>query len=111
MSTVFDRLGDELEHVGQRVRSALEVSRLHAERAGLVALKSRAAYHLGLAVHGRERGAEPAAGEYERLIARMDDLTRQIEEIDRRIAAEDGGQPEVHEQPAPPAEEAEAEVR
>ena len=108
MTTVFDRLSDELEHVGQRVRSALEISRLHAERAGLVALKGRAAYQLGLAVHARERGEEPAAGSYERLLSRMDDLTHQIAEIDRRIAEEDCREPEVHETPAPAAAEAEA---
>lgn len=109
MSNVFDRLNDELDQVGQRLRAAIEVSRLQAEKAGLVALRSRAAYQLGLVAHARERGDTVPPGEYERLVARMDDLTHQISEIERRISAEGGHEETVHEKPAPAAEPVEAE--
>jgi cell division septum initiation protein DivIVA len=110
MSDVFERLNSELEQVGQRLRSAIEISRLQAEKAGLVALRGRAAYQLGLVVHARERGDTPDAGEYERLVARMDDLTHQISELERRVSEEEGHPDTVHTKPAPPADEAEAEV-
>lgn len=107
MSNVFERIETEVEQVGERLRSALEVSRLHAEKAGLVALRGRAAYQLGMLVHARERGDEPVAGEYQRLIDRMNDLTHQISEIERRIAEEGGADSSMHTKPAPDAEEVE----
>lgn len=110
MTDVFDRINSEIEQVGSRLRSALEVSRLHAERAGLVALRGRTAYQLGLVVHARERGDAGQPGEFERLVARMDDLTHQISEIERRIGEEEGREETVHQKPAPKAEEADAEV-
>jgi hypothetical protein len=110
MADVFERIHGELEQVGARLRSALDLSRLHAERAGLVALRGRAAYQLGMVVHARERGEAGQPGEFERLIARMDDLTHQISEIERRIGEEEGRVETVHQKPAPKAEEADAEV-
>jgi len=111
MDTIFDRLNAEFEQMGERLRQAFSESRLRAEKAGLVAQRGRAAYRLGLLVHARERGTEPELGAYERLMARMDDLTAKISEIDRRIAEDEGAEAAVHETPAPAAEEADAEVR
>lgn len=110
MADVFERINSELEQVGSRLRSALEVGRLHTERAGLVALRGRTAYQLGLAAYARERGETGLPGEFERLMARMDDLTHQISEIERRIGEEEGREETVHQKPAPKAEEADAEV-
>lgn len=107
MSSVFERLNQELEQVGDRLRNALEVSRLQAEKAGLVALRSRAAYQLGMAAHARAHGDAEPAGEYDRLVARMDDLTHQISEIERRIGELGGHEETVHQKPAPQADDAE----
>jgi len=111
MSTVFDRINAELEQVGHRIRTALEESRLRAEKAGVVARRSRAAYRLGLLVHARERGTEPEPGAYEALLTRMDELTAQIADLDRKIAAEEGEVASVHDDPPPPADPADAEIR
>lgn len=110
MTTVFDRLSAELEGIGDRLRSALEESRLRAERAGLHAKKSKAAYKLGLLAYAREKGSETEAGAWEKMVARMDDLSARIAELDRKIAEEEGEESSVHEKPAPEAEVADAEI-
>ncbi len=109
MTTVFDRLSAELEEMGERLRSAIEGSRLRAEKAGLVAKKGKAAYKLGLLAYAREKGTEPEASAWNQLVARMDELTAQIADLERKIAEEEDEVSSVHEKPAPPAEEAEVE--
>lgn len=111
MSDVLERLNAELEQMGERLRSALEGSRLRAERAGVVASRSKAAYKLGLLAYDRAKGREPAADDWDAAVARMDELTSRIAELDRRIADEEGGDgPDVHDTPAPDAEVVDAEV-
>jgi hypothetical protein len=110
MSTVFDRLNAELEEMGERLRSVLEGSKLKAEKAGLVAKKGKAAYRLGLLAYAREKGSVTEPGEWEKVVARMDDLTARISELDRKIAEEEGEDVAVHEKPAPDAAEAEVNV-
>ncbi|MGH7561272.1 MAG: hypothetical protein ACRENB_09650 [Gemmatimonadales bacterium] len=110
MSGLFDRLNAELDQIGDRVRSALESSKLHLERSRLVGLRSKAAYKLGMLVYKKERGAEVNQAELDALFARMDDIAAQIAKIDRELDEVAGETVRVDEQPAPAAETAEAEV-
>lgn len=110
MSNIFDRLNAEIDQIGDRVRGAFESSKLHLERSRLIGLRSRAAYKLGMRVYQKERGAEVNKGELDALFARMDDIASQIAKIDRELDDASGETVSVDEQPAPPADTAEAEV-
>ena len=110
MSNIFDRLNAEIDQIGDRVRGAFETSKLHLDRSRLIGLRSKAAYKLGMKVYKKERGAEVNQGEIDALFAQMDDIASQIAKIDRELDDAHGDTVSVDEQPAPPAETAEAEV-
>ena len=108
MSGIFDRLNAELDQIGDRVRTALETSKLHLERSRLIGIRSRVAYKLGMLVYQRERGGEINQAEVDALFARMDDITARIAGLDREIDSVHGEKVSVDEQPAPAAEPVEA---
>ena len=110
MSTIFDRLRDELDQLGDRVKDAVDSSRLHVERSGLVARRSKVAYKLGMMVYRKERGTEINQGELDALFSQMDHFTEEIAKVDRELEGLDCGSVRVDEKPAPDAETAEAEV-
>ena len=110
MSNIFDRLNTEIDQIGDRVRGVFETSKLHLERSRLIGLRSKAAYKLGMKVYKKERGAEVNQGEIDALFAQMDDIASQIAKIDRELDEVSGETVSVAEQPAPPADPAEAEV-
>ena len=110
MTSIFDRLNAEIDQIGDKVRGAFETSKLHLERSRLIGLRSKAAYQLGMKLYKRERGAETNPAEIDALFARMDDIVAQLAKIDRELDEAHGDLVSVDEQPAPPAETAEAEV-
>ncbi|NOT08749.1 MAG: hypothetical protein HOP28_11150 [Gemmatimonadales bacterium] len=110
MSSIFDRLNSEIDQIGDRVRNAFESSKLHVERSRLIGLRSKAAYKLGMQVFKKERGGEPNQAEIDALFAQLDDITAKIAKVDRELDEVHGETVSVDEQPAPPAETAEAEV-
>lgn len=110
MASIIDRLNAELDQLGDRVRTAFESSKLHLERSRLIGLRSKAAYKLGMATYKKERGGESNQAEIDALFAQLDDLTAKIAKLDREIDAVHAESVSVEEQPAPPAEPAEAEV-
>lgn len=110
MSNIFDRLNAEIDQIGDRVRGAFESSKLHLERSRLIGLRSRAAYKLGMQVYKKERKADVNQAEIDALLAQMDDIASQIAKIDRELDDVSGETVSVDEQPAPPADTAEAEV-
>jgi hypothetical protein len=111
MDNFFDRLRTELDDLGDRVKDAVESSKLHLERSGLVGQRSKAAYKLGMLIYKKERGGEIDQAQIDALFAKMDDITAKIADLDRQIDDLDGESCRVDEKPAPPTEEApEAEV-
>lgn len=110
MSTILDRLNEELEQIGKRVQSAFESSKLHLDRSRLIGLRSKAAYKLGMLTFKKERGVEVNQGELDALFAQMDDIAAQIAKIDRELDENAGDTIRVDEHPAPEAEAADAEV-
>ncbi|MGE0441516.1 MAG: hypothetical protein AB7L66_06260 [Gemmatimonadales bacterium] len=110
MSSLFDRFKTELDQFGDRVKDAVESSKLHVERSSLVAQRSKVAYKLGMMVYRKERGTEVNQGELDALFAQMDDVSEKIAKIDRELDGLDGETVRVDEQPAPPAETGEAEI-
>jgi hypothetical protein len=111
MSSIFDRLNAELDQIGDRVRSAFESSKLHLDRSRLVGLRSRGAYKLGMLVYKKKRGGEVDQAEIDAVMAKLDDIAAKIAKIDRELDEVSGETVSVDEQPAPPAEPAEAEVK
>jgi hypothetical protein len=106
MDDFFDRLRTELDQLGDRVKDAVESSKLHLERSGLVGKRSKAAYKLGMLIYKKERGGEIDQAQIDALFVKMDDITAKIAELDRQIDDLDGESCRVDEKPAPPTEEA-----
>jgi hypothetical protein len=111
MASIFDRLNAELDQIGDRVRGAFESSKLHLERSRLVGLRTKAAYKLGMLVYKKERGTEVNEAEIAAVLAQLDDITAQIAKLDRELDEVHCETVHVDEQPAPPAETAEAEIK
>lgn len=111
MSGIFDRLNAELDQIGDRVRTAFETSKLHLERSRLIGIRSKVAYKLGMLVYRRERGGDVNQAEIDALFAKMDDIAEKIARLDREIDAVPAEKATVSDQPAPPSEPAEAEVK
>ena len=111
MAGILDRLNEEIDQLGDRVRSAFETSKLHLERSRLIGVRSKVAYKLGMLTYKRERGGEVNPTEIEALFSRMDDIAEKIAKLDREIDAVHGETVTVAEHPAPTAEPAEAEVK
>jgi len=110
MSSIFDRFRTELDQIGDRVKEAVESSKLHLERSGLVGQRSKVAYKLGMMVYKKERGNEVNQGEIDALLAQMDDVAAKIAAIDRQLDDLGGADVTVREKPAPDAKAADAEV-
>lgn len=112
MSTIFDRFRDEIDQLGDRVRDAVESSRLHLDRSRYVGLRSKAAYKLGLLVYQQNRGTQVEQAKIDELFKELDDVTAKIAEIDRKIddLCDEEAEVKVGEQPAPPATPGDAEV-
>lgn len=107
MESVFDRVRQELDQIGDRVASAIETGRLQVEKVRLTSVRKDVAAELGLLVHGRERDTPADDARYDALLERLDDLQAQITRVERELAAERGEGVTVSEEPPPPAEPAE----
>ena len=111
MSGIFDRLNAELDQIGDRVRTAFESSKLQLDRSRLVAIRSKAAYKLGMLIYKKERGGEVNQPEVDAIMAQLDDITAKIAKLDRELEDVHGATVTVDEHPAPAAEPADAEVK
>lgn len=111
MSSLLDRLNQEIESLGRKAHAALDEGKLHLELLRFRREREEAASKLGLLVHRRERNGEVDALEVDALLVRLDGLDADVARIERAIAALKGEQVSVGEQPAPVAtERAEAEI-
>jgi hypothetical protein len=110
MSSIFDRVRAELDDLGDRVKDAVESSKLHLERSSLIGIRSKVAYKLGMLVYRRDRGGEVTPAEVDAIYAQMDDIVAKIAKIDKEIDGLGAEDVRVDEKPAPPADTAEAEI-
>ena len=111
MSDILSSLNEQLDQIGDKVRTALESSKLHLERSRLIGVRSRVAYKLGMLVYKRDRGGEVSPAEVDALFAQMDDIAAKLAKLDREIDSVHGEAVTVAEQPAPASDPAEAEVK
>ncbi len=110
MTTVFDRLRDELDQLGDRMQTALEQGKLHVERSGVLGRRSDAARELGMLAWRRHRGETIDTDRHAQLLERMDALQEELTVIDRKMSATRAEDVSVGEEPAPAAEPADATV-
>ena len=108
MSSLFDRVREELDHLGDRVSDALKSSQLHLERSSLTAVRGKAYLKLGRLVYRKERGGEAPQAELDALYAQLDDLTAKITKIDEDLEKEKASGAPAAEAPAPAAAPSEA---
>jgi 50S ribosomal subunit-associated GTPase HflX len=108
-SNLFDRLNTELEAFGRKAQSALDEGKLQIELLRLRRRQDNAARDLGILIHRRERGGEAEPRRVDALLLRLDDLEKEIDRLERQIAATRRGRtasPAQPGEPAPPAEPA-----
>jgi hypothetical protein len=101
MSSILDRLNQELEDLSKRAQSALDQGRLKIELMRIRRRQDNAAKDLGLMVHRRERGGEVDAARVESLLSQLDDVEKEISKVEREIAAAREEAVTVDEEPAP----------
>ena len=98
-----------LEAFGRKAQSALDEGKLQIELLRLRRRQDNAARDLGILIHRRERGGEAEPRRVDALLLRLDDLEKEIDRLERQIAATRRGRTASPAHPgesAPPAEPA-----
>ena len=103
MSSIFDRLNQEIEQFGKKAQAALDEGKLQIERLRVKRQQDDAARDLGRIIHRRERGQTVDALEVDAFLVRLDSLEETLARIDREIAADKGETVSVGMEPAPVA--------
>jgi len=98
MSSLFDRLNQELEAFGKRAQAALDEGKSQIELMRVKRQRDLLARDLGLFVYRRERGGDSDPARFDELLLRLDDLEKQIAGLEQEVSA--GGSPP----PPPPAD-------
>jgi hypothetical protein len=87
MSSLFDRLNQELESFGKRAQAALDEGKSQIELLRVKRQRDVVARDLGMFVHRRERGGESDPRRYDALMLRFDDLEAQIAVLEREVGS------------------------
>ena len=111
MSSLLDRLNQEIEDLGKRAQAAIDQGRLRLDLMRIRRKQDNAARDLGLLIHRRERGGEVDGSRIESLLAKLDQVDQEITRLEREIATAKEEAVTVDEEPAPgDAETGEAEI-
>ena len=89
MSSLFDRLNQELEAFGKRAQAALDEGKSQIELMRVKRQRDLLARELGLFVYRRERGGESDPARFDALLVRFDDLEKQITALEQEVSAGD----------------------
>lgn len=103
MSTLFDRLNQELEAFGKRAQAALDGGKSQIELLRVKRQRENAARDLGLLIYQRDRGKETDSARIDALMLRLDDLEGQIAALEREVST-------AHDETCGPAAEPMAEA-
>ena len=99
MSTLFDRLNQELEAFGKRAQEVFDDGRVRLDLLRVRNQRDAAARELGYLVHRRERGEEVEQGRIDAAMLKMDDLAREVTRLEKELVEEATSPPapvEVH---------------
>ncbi len=111
MSSLLDRLNQEIEDLGKRAQAAIDQGRLRLDLMRIRRKQDNAARDLGLLIHRRERGGEADPSRVESLLAKLDQVDQEITRLEREIATAKAESVTVDQEPAPGnAETGEAEI-
>lgn len=98
MSSLFDRLNQELEAFGKRAQAALDEGKSQIELLRVKRQRDLLARDLGFFVYRRERGGDSDAARFDALLIRLDDLEKQIAALEEEVSVADSPPP------SPPAD-------
>lgn len=99
MSTLFDRLNQELEAFGKRAQEVFDDGRVRLDLMRVRNQRDAAARELGYLVHRRERGEEVEQGRIDAALLKMDDLAKEVARLEKELVDEVTSPPapvEVH---------------
>lgn len=88
MSTLFDRLNQELEAFGKRAQEVFDDGRVRLDLMRVRNQRDAAARELGYLVHRRERGEEVEQGRIDAAMLKMDDLGKDVERLEKELIEE-----------------------
>ena len=86
MSSLFDRLNQELEAFGKRAQAALDEGKSQIELLRVKRQRDVLARDLGLFVYRRERGGDSDPKRLDALLLRFDDLEKQIAALEQEVS-------------------------
>jgi hypothetical protein len=101
MSSVFERIREEIDLLGNRMQSALEQGKLQLDRSATQRMRSETARELGLLVWRKARGESIDDARHEALLLRLDELQAQLTKLEREMAAARGENVSVGQEPPP----------
>ena len=101
MSSVFERIREEIDLLGNRMQSALEQGKLQLDRSATQRMRSETARELGLLVWRKARGESIDDARREALLLRLDELQAQLTRLEREMAAARGENVSVGQEPPP----------
>lgn len=88
MSTLFDRLNQELEAFGKRAQEVFDDGRVRLDLMRVRNQRDAAARELGYLVHRRERGEEVEQGRIDAALLKMDDLAKEVARLEKELVDE-----------------------
>ena len=101
MSSVFERIREEIDLLGDRVQSALEQGKLQLEKSTTRRMRGETAQELGMLVWRKARGESIDDARHEALLLRLDELQAQLTKLERELSAARGESVSVGQEPPP----------
>jgi hypothetical protein len=87
MTTIFDRLNQELESFGKKAQAAFDEGRFQLELIRLRRQRDDASCSLGKLYYKRERGKEVDQVRIDALLLRLDDIEASIEKVEKQMGS------------------------
>jgi hypothetical protein len=101
MSSVFERIREEIDQLGDRMQSALEQGKLQLEKNTTRRMRGETAQELGMLVWRKARGESIDDARHEALLLRLDELQAELTKLEREMAAARGENVSVGQEPPP----------
>ena len=87
MTTIFERLNQELEAFGRKAQAAIDEGRFQIELIRLRRQRDEAACNLGRLVHKQKRGQEVEQARIDALLLRLDDIEAAIDKVEKQMGS------------------------
>ena len=87
MTTIFERLNQELEAFGRKAQAAIDEGRFQIELIRLRRQRDDAACNLGRLVYKQKRGQEVEQARIDALLLRLDDIEAAIDKVEKQMGS------------------------